>query len=53
MGFMQERDGIRMRRKIIDYFIDEPEEVSLNQELQFYLIMGSPLLILLAVIVLA
>lgn len=40
-----------MRNKIIDFFIDDPEQVPTSQELLFYAIMASPLFIALAVII--
>ncbi len=41
-----------MRDKIIDYFIGEPEEVTLPQELQFYLIMAMPVIIFIIIMIL-
>ncbi|EQB35013.1 hypothetical protein M948_18075 [Virgibacillus sp. CM-4] len=34
-----------MRNKIIDFFIGEVEEVSLSDEILFYVIMATPLII--------
>ena len=42
-----------MRNKIIEYFIaDDASEVSLPQELMFYGIMGSPILIFIITMIL-
>lgn len=40
-----------MRNKIIDYFLGEPDEVTEGQEIAFYAIMGLPLFVTLAVII--
>lgn len=42
-----------MRNKIISYFIGEPEEITLNQELLFYGIMAFPFLIALFTFILS
>ncbi|WP_255783466.1 hypothetical protein [Oceanobacillus alkalisoli] len=41
-----------MRNWIIDYFIGEPEEVTLPQELLFYGVMSSPILIFIVTMIL-
>lgn len=41
-----------MRDKIIDYFIGEPEEVTLPQELLFYLTQATPVIIFIIIMIL-
>ncbi|WP_405103138.1 hypothetical protein [Oceanobacillus sp. FSL H7-0719] len=41
-----------MRRKIVDYFIGEPEEITLSQEITFYGIMSSPILLFIIILIL-
>ena len=42
-----------VRRHLINYFIGEPEEVSLKAEILFYSIMAMPLVIAIATIIIA
>ena len=42
-----------LRNWMIDYFIGEVEEVSLMQEIGFYGVMASPILIVLAFVIFA
>jgi hypothetical protein len=40
-----------LRHKIIDYFLGDPDDITEGQEMAFYCIMGLPLFVTLAVII--
>lgn len=43
----------KIRHFIIDYFIDDPEQVTGKDELMFYGIMASPIVILILVLIIS